>query len=946
MNKRLGFLSLIGVAALLLATFGANALAAPSGAAGTVAFDRTWTNLQNTIKVTVDDPDENKATLEVESSGEPGTPPYAIIEDTPRTFFPDEAPIADWVGIDQLAVDTTGKKTSVDDIVNRLNNELGTTLITRATFFDAAGVSGASVREQGQLDVLNSARKGNGLDLNDVLVVPASAAVKPAVIGIAGTSVIITSTEGSGEFALVYFGSQGDMVTVTLKSTSDQTGYKQTLTETGLNTGVFTGDFTLDETDTDAAGGELQAANGNVITVSYRDASEDVTRTDTLNVELGEPEVSNLTPASDSHTNASTLVLTGDLVDAQSGVKSKAIKFYISVDDGETFRIIPNEDDSGNDDFSNDEYNLTSITGGFQASVRVNLETRSNEQKEYLWYISAGDNAGNTGASKSDPDETPTGADNPHKFAFDNQPVKLTPEDTKAILGQWWDPTKKDAARLIDDATKSRNTSIRVIFDGALDGDSVDPGDFTVDGATVEEANWFSGKKDSVFLTVGEKGPSATPKVEVASGSIRDAAGNANALTLTVKTAKDGLAPSFTVDVSGDDTGGDVAVSDKDITITITANETLLTNPTIKVGRVEENAAGDLVMEADTQLVVGGSLTFLGNDRWRRKLSVGSFLNSRTGGDPRAFVVTVSGTDTASNIGSSGSTDPEKSSAILFEMDNGIPEPVLDPGDEGVVTRDDPFINVDWSGEGSEYDGDTHKKVTLTVLTLDGEDVLDRVATTNNRSFVLTTSGLSLGDHKVVVNGTDEVGNKLSKNHEITFTVKARPKNKIPLKPGTNLVSFPGDPADSSINSVVTLSQVTAITTYDAATSTWLSATRDDSGNLSGDLEQIDAQHAYWVSTTSFDPISVDIPRQGFGSVPPAITLVEGWNLVPVVVVGDQTVKTIAADTYFGSTSWVTAYTFDPQDDQWTKVLPGNFHDVEVGKGYWLYVEQAGVLVP
>ena len=63
MNKRLGFLSLIGVAALLLATFGASALAAPSSVAGTVTFDRAWTNLDQTIKVTVDDPDENKAIL-------------------------------------------------------------------------------------------------------------------------------------------------------------------------------------------------------------------------------------------------------------------------------------------------------------------------------------------------------------------------------------------------------------------------------------------------------------------------------------------------------------------------------------------------------------------------------------------------------------------------------------------------------------------------------------------------------------------------------------------------------------------------------------------------------------------------------------------------------------------------------------------------------------------
>ena len=48
-------------------------------------------------------------------------------------------------------------------------------------------------------------------------------------------------------------------------------------------------------------------------------------------------------------------------------------------------------------------------------------------------------------------------------------------------------------------------------------------------------------RQDSVFLTVAEKGPSATPKVEVASGGIRDAAGNANSTALTVKAARDGL---------------------------------------------------------------------------------------------------------------------------------------------------------------------------------------------------------------------------------------------------------------------------------------------------------------------------------------------------------------------------------------------------------------------
>ena len=88
----------------------------------------------------------------------------------------------------------------------------------------------------------------------------------------------------------------------------------------------------------------MQAANGDVITVSYTDASEDLTRTDTLRVELGAPEVSNLGPADGTHTNDTTVTLTGDLVDAQSGVKASTVRFYLDVGDG--FEEVPNEDDS------------------------------------------------------------------------------------------------------------------------------------------------------------------------------------------------------------------------------------------------------------------------------------------------------------------------------------------------------------------------------------------------------------------------------------------------------------------------------------------------------------------------------------------------------------------------------------------------------------------------
>ena len=74
-----------------------------------------------------------------------------------------------------------------------------------------------------------------------------------------------------------------------------------------------------------------------------------------------------------------------------------------------------------------------------------------------------------------------------------------------AILGQSYDAAKKEIVENV-------NTSIRVIFDGALDGDSVDASDFTVDGETVDAADWFSGQKDSVFLTVGARTQMPLPR--------------------------------------------------------------------------------------------------------------------------------------------------------------------------------------------------------------------------------------------------------------------------------------------------------------------------------------------------------------------------------------------------------------------------------------------------
>lgn len=939
MNKRFSFLSLIGVTALLLAALGAaSALAAPSGVVGTIAMDTTYTDLSKTVKITVTDSDVNVPVLQkAESSGKAGTAAYSFGANTasPITVFPSAAPIADWAGITEDSTLSTPvtELTAITAAINALGAPF-TGAMTNALVLTAAGAA--------DVDALNTAREANGLATNDVIVVgdPADNLAGLSVVDIGINTVTIAKTSGTGDFALVYFGSEANTATVALKSTSDQTGFNVTLSETGLNTGVFTNTFTLAGSSNSSSTPQVIAAgDGNVITATYKDASEGgESRTATVNVELTAPEATNLAPIKGTSTNGVKVVLSGDVTDAQSGVKATTIKFYLSLD-GTNFKEIKNDaetSDDGAQGFINTAYTTTSITNGKSSQVEVDLTAAGDG--DYKWYMEVKDDAGNTGYSDVDTATAAVGANDPHTFTLDRQSVTLSSADPNAILGQYWDASKSGAARLITDVKKGKTTSIRVIFDGDIDGDSVDAADFSVDGVAAVAADWYSGQADSVFLTVGAKGPSATPKVEVASGAISDAAGNKNSKVLTNSSAADGLAPTFTVDVAAEGTG--TPVSDKDLTITVTANETLLTNPTISVGFV---ALSGSVKALEGNMVAQTGLTFLGTNQWSKKLTVDSYLTGISKDDGQ-FIVSVSGTDTAGNTGTGGSADPTSSSAIFLEMDDAITTPTVDPADGASVTRSDPFITIDWTGEGSEYDGDSHKNVTLTVLTLDDEDVLATAATTDNRTFILSTSGLALGDHDLEINGTDDAGNTLAANASVTFTVKATPDVSIPLKPGMNLISLPGEPADSAINSVITVDEVASVTSYQNGA--WLSATRDADGVLTGDLTTIDGSNAYWVNTTSFNPIKVSVPGQGFDAPPPAISLSAGWNMVPVTVLGSQSPgDTVAADTYFGSTSWVTAYTYDTQAGTWTKVLPNNFATVTVGAGYWVYVTAAGILV-
>ena len=109
-----------------------------------------------------------------------------------------------------------------------------------------------------------------------------------------------------------------------------------------------------------------------------------------------------------------------------------------------------------------------------------------------------------------------------------------------------------------------KRTSIRLVFDRAMKGSSLEESDFRVDGVVPTDVDHFSGEPsgepDSVFLTVPELAPSATPKIEIV-GEVQDAGGNSIDLSKTlgsvIAAAVDGIAPRLSVTVVDDYTTGD-----------------------------------------------------------------------------------------------------------------------------------------------------------------------------------------------------------------------------------------------------------------------------------------------------------------------------------------------------------------------------------------------------
>ena len=551
--------------------------------------------------------------------------------------------------------------------------------------------------------------------------------------------------------------------------------------------------------------------------------------------------------------------------------------------------------------------------------------------------------------------------------------------------------------------TKAVASSVLVVFDEHLDISSVSASDFEVNGSTPADATPqnVTVRNDSedgdgnpaiagnpqdigeargyVFLHLSsDLNADAEPKVELV-GEVLDLAGNEQD-TGVDNDATDRIAPTLTVKISE----GNRPVTKDKVNLIITSDE-VIGSPTIEFVEVTSHS-GDAEVTPDSDRGMS-TPKFVSSTEYTAVVSAGNYVDG-------LYTIHVKATDAAGgNIGMkgdmSGAIDvSDDTSAILFEHDEAIGDIDVDPRDgdpEDSFETDDAntYIRIDFSPEGREYDNamydhdmdgmhdddddpatpdvtnpdataeiigddlDTHAVVTIVSATLNGEDISGALQSNSAGNVFLykAPEGLAIGDHDLEVIAEDAAGNRHLVAETATITITERKPFSLALNPGWNLVSIPGEPADPDINVVIPADRtdITSVLAYDPSVpGLWLSASRGADGMFSGTLKNITSTRGYWIETNTFNALPVMIPKQSPGQarVLPTIPLAKGWNMVPVLDVdGDFEIDN--ADTYFAGLQDVRAYTFDTITNRWELKT-----EVEIGRGYWVYVSSAGIIVP
>ena len=694
--------------------------------------------------------------------------------------------------------------------------------------------------------------------------------------------------------------------------------------------------------------------DGDTLTVTYLDADGSATDSDSVTVDAQEPAVSNISPADGLRTNNTRPGVTFSVTDTGSGISIEDLTDKITLTINNKRADLRGSFLAAADGY---EVRFSQTAKWTDAATGDGFGVRDGE--EFLIEITATDDAGNT---KTD--------------AARKMTIDITaPEVTGATTGE-------------------SATNIRVTFSEDLDADSIDADDFWIDGVAAEAASLVGDTKDTVDLTVAALDSNASPTVTLPANQLTDVAGNGNAKD--ERDANDGIAPglsSVVVDTT-------LAKEKDKITTTLSSPEKLATGGVVVSinGPADDDTISGMASASSTQPLEYAASVTVGSGTKTGKYGVsiqimdvaqnssdnltavngeeatvdgGMVTVAKTPIGDSNFDGTVDADDVTLSSGTAGAVDASAGTIAVagatgeitvtykyvkdatFEVDQTAPTISFTPANGTSIENTSPYIRATFND--SEYPGDSHTETWLTGAMLTGPDggetdVMDQFQTGDNKNYLWAASGLALGSHSLEIKGKDDSGNSVTGTMEFTITVRS--KVKIALVPGLNLISLPGVPADTAVDAVISNPDIEFVSTYDPASPEgFQSAVRGPGGSFGAGqtLSIIDGSKAYWISTTSYAALEVDIPGYGGDAAapPPVFRLAAGWNLVPIVAVNPAT-KEVDADDYLSGLSWSRGYGYDTESLPPALVgfTPGSDEMLTVGTGYWVYLTAAGDLVP
>jgi len=381
-------------------------------------------------------------------------------------------------------------------------------------------------------------------------------------------------------------------------------------------------------------------------------------------------------------------------------------------------------------------------------------------------------------------------------------------------------------------------------------------------------------------------------------------------------------------------------------------------------GNFNTGAGG--VTATSTTVTTEGTVTAVAQDSKSYTATFsGSGYSDAAANDMKAVVVSATDASTSTNTGTIGTRDQASASVYKFRLDKTAPVLKNDPDGDGTVgsttTLPRPYVIFEFTDNSD---------VTVVSASFGSDDVLAKLATTNNKKyFMVPESDLASQTHVVKAKGTDLAGNKGAEG-SYNLKVTSRKDYKATILAGWNLMSFPSDPISNAVGSVFTNSGIDQVVGYDAMAkgSPWMVATKDSaSGTFSGSLDSIHSGNGYWVHSDEFSSQAVALtgPEGPSASAPPSIPSIElasGWNLVGVVDAtkaltqaneGDQYKRNI---DYLGAdngSSVTKAYEYDTSNLSWVSVTISGDADndanaVNIGEAFWVFATPAasGLLTP